>query len=96
MNKLFILVMISLSTLLFACDGEGSGNAGGSTSGGAGESPSEAIDARNDAIQQDLSTGNQIDTPILTEIEPAIEPIEIEPIDTGDEDGDALNDSLDN
>ena len=152
MNRLFIVVLISLSTLLFACSDESSSNSsegadrandssvvddndagddmdedtgddmdedaddmdedtgddmdedadgapsgggavsapsgGGAVSGGGIGNPSDEIDARNEAIQQDLNTGSQPDT---------VNSIEVEPIDLSidNDDGNSL-DSLDN
>ena len=99
MNKFFVVILISLSTLLFACDDESSSNGdgggggapGGVSGGGSVENPSEAIDARNEEIQQGLSADSEPDPFSPAETEPEIEPIELEPIDNGDEDEDSLS-----
>lgn len=108
MNKLLIAALISLSTLLFACDGESSSNGGdgagsvpsSAPSGGAdvGGDSSDEIDARNEGIQQNLDTetpgsSTSTSTSTDTDIEPIAEPVELEPIENEDED--SLDSNLD-
>ena len=75
-------------------DADGAPSGGGAVSapsGGGIGNPSDEIDARNEAIQQDLNTGSQPDPVNSIEVEPT------EPIDLSieNDDGNSL-DSLDN
>lgn len=66
MNRLFIAVLISLSTLLFACDGESSSNGGGGSAGsipsggtGAGSIPNSNAGGASADPSDEIDTRNE-------------------------------------